>query len=239
MKHPTQEQLVLFYYGEARERVTLEEHLAGCQACAAAYRDLQRFLAQMEATVPERGEEYPAQVWARLRPRLSEARPGPWLWKRWALAGAMATLLVAAFLAGRFWPARQPAEPASAQARERILLLAVRDHLERSEMVLVELVNAGSDDGADISTEQRRAQDLVPAGRLYRQAALRAGETSLASVLDDLERLLVEVAHSPSPLSSPELEGFRRRIESGGLLFRIRILDSQVRSRHKAIWEGL
>ena len=115
----------------------------------------------------------------------------------------------------------------------------MRDHLERSEMVLVELVNAGSDDGADISTEQRRAQDLVPAGRLYRQAALRAGETSLASVLDDLERLLVEVAHSPSPLSSPELEGFRRRIESGGLLFRIRILDSQVRSRHKAIWEGL
>ncbi len=132
-----------------------------------------------------------------------------------------------------------PPEPASAQARERILLLAVRDHLERSEMVLVELVNAGSDDGADISTEQRRAQDLVPAGRLYRQAALRAGETSLASVLDDLERLLVEVAHSPSRLSSPELEGFRRRIESGGLLFRIRILDSQVRSRHKAIWEGL
>lgn len=239
MKHPTEEQLVLFYYGEGRERPALEEHLAGCPACAAAYRDLERFLAHVQAPVPERGEEYPAQVWARLRPRLSEARPRPWLWKRWALAGAMATLLVAAFLAGRFWPVRQPPEPASAQARERILLVAVRDHLERSEMVLVELVNSGGDGGADISTEQRRAQELVPTSRLYRQTALRAGETSLASVLDDLERLLIEVAHSPSRLSAPELDGFRGRIDSGGLLFRIRILDSQVRSRQKAIWEGL
>ena len=36
--------------------------------------------------------------------------------------------------------------------------------------------------------------------RLYRQAAVRAGEPGVASVLDELERVLIEVANSPPPV---------------------------------------
>jgi len=149
----------------------------------------------------------------------------------------MAGLVVAAFFAGRFWPGQvRPApQPIAQPVRERILLVAVGDHLERSQMVLLELVNSKPDGEVDISEEQQRAQDLVAANRLYRQTAARAGEAGLASVLEELERTLIEVAHRPTLLSSAEFEELRRRIEAQGILFKIRIIDSQVRQREQTI----
>ncbi len=150
----------------------------------------------------------------------------------WAPIGLAASLALA-FLLGRHWPHEAPA-PVSAAARERILLVAVGDHLERSEMLLVELVHAG-DDGrpVDISAQQQWAEDLLGANRLYRQTVMRAGEPGVASVLDELERLLVEVAHRPSSLSPSDLEGIRHRIESRGLLFRVRVIETQMREKEK------
>ena len=114
-----------------------------------------------------------------------------------------------------------------------ILLVAVGDHLERSQMVLVELVNAKGNGSVDITNEQHRAEDLLDENRLYRQTAAGIGETGLASVLDDLERVLLEVAHSPSRLSSQELGEIRRRIESEGILFKIRVIGSKVQAEER------
>jgi hypothetical protein len=50
--------------------------------------------------------------------------------------------------------------------------------------------------------------------------------------------VLLEVAHGPSRLSADELDGVRRRIEEGGLLFRVRVLGSQVREREKETGTG-
>ena len=145
----------------------------------------------------------------------------------------LAASLVLAFLLGRHWPHEAPA-PVSAAARERILLVAVGDHLERSEMLLVELVNAGTDgQPVDISAQQQYAEELVGANRLYRQTVVRAGEPGMASLLDELERLLVEVAHRPSSLSPSDLADIRSRIESRGLLFRVRVIETQVREKEK------
>jgi hypothetical protein len=152
---------------------------------------------------------------------------------------------VGAFLAGHFWPGRsQPQREArvqavSTQSRERILLVAVGDHLERSQMVLVELANTKPERTVDISAERQRAEDLVPANRLYRLTAERSGETGVANVLDELERTLIEIAHSPSRLSSLEFEDLRRRVEAQGILFKVRVVDSQVHAREKKAIEDL
>jgi hypothetical protein len=50
-------------------------------------------------------------------------------------------------------------------------------------------------------------------------------------VLDELERVLLEVAHSPSKLDSTEFEQVRQRIESQGILFKIRVVSSNLRER--------
>ena len=248
MRHLSEEELVLHHFGDADSPAALDAHLEECAACRAALAAVRADLAAVDVPEPpERGADYGAQVWARLQPRLAEprvvsieesparaaARPRPRWRQAWAPL-AVAASLVLAFLLGRHWPQAVAPPAVSAAARERILLVAVGDHLERSEMLLVELVNARTDGRAvDISTEQQWAEELVGANRLYRQTVARAGDPGVASVLDELERLLVEVAHRPSSLSPSELEEIRQRIESRGLLFRVRVIETQVREKEK------
>lgn len=245
MNHLSEEQLILFHYHEADEahdRNLMEQHLSACEICRSRLADLERELALLgEAPVPARPPEYGRQVWQRLRPRLMERpesfRAGFFAPRQWVVAGALAALIAGAFLAGRFLQIRRTpqAAPISAQARERILLLAVGNHLERSQMVLVELVNADGKGPVDIGPERRTARDLVEANRLYRQTATRDGDLGMANVLDDLERVLIEVANSPSEISSAQLDSIRRRIEAKGILFKIRVVGTQVQERERSV----
>jgi hypothetical protein len=149
--------------------------------------------------------------------------------------GAIAASLLLAFVLGRASRERElkVAQPIPGQARERILLVAVGEHLERSQMVLIELQNAGGNGPVDISSERQWAHELVPANRLYRQAAARAGEAGVASVLEDLERVLLEIATSPDQLENTGLEELRQRIEAQGILFKVRVIGSQMREREQ------
>ena len=98
-------------------------------------------------------------------------------------------------------------------------------------MALLEIVNTEATGEVDISTEQEWVRDLVPENRLYRQTAQQAGEAGMASLLDDLERVLLEISHSPSTLSSDEFDEIRQRIESQGIIFKVHVLGSDVRER--------
>jgi hypothetical protein len=246
--HPSDEQLVLFSYGEADGREAVAAHVEACVACQTTLRDLRRTLASVHThQIPERGDGYGADVWARIQDRLERAPARTWLsWfapRHLAFAGGIAVLLVAAFLAGRY-SLRSPSQqarvtPAPAgttpqvQVRDRVLLVAVSDHLERSQMVLVEMMNRPTDGQVDITATQEWARDLVPTNRMIRQTAYETGERVVADVLDELERLLVEIANSPSRLSSAEFQQIRQRIEAQGIVFKIRVLDSQMRHRER------
>ena len=234
MNHIDEDQLVLFYYGESGEAQIIENHLSGCESCRSQFRALQLVLNTVDsASVPERPADYGHAVWKRIEPRLA-VRRRPTIGLGWIWAPAMAALLVGAFLAGSLWQRTAAPRVAKNQSnekiRERILLVAVGDHLERSQMVLAELDNAPDGKGKlDISGERRMAQDLLDDNRLYRQTARTTGDNSMASVLDDLERVLLEIAHSPSEISSEQLNDLREQIESRGLLFKVRVLGSEAR----------
>jgi hypothetical protein len=240
VRHLSEEDLILRYYGEAGGAADAEAHLAECAACREAEEALRLTLAAADGLrVPERSEAYGTEVWARLAPRLQgrEDRLLRFPGRRGLLALlATAAALFVAFEAGRHWPKgpdEAPQRTASAPVRERILLVAVGDHLRRSQMVLVELVNAEGEGSVDVSAERETARNLVADSRLYRRTAASAGETGVASVLDDLERLLVEVANGPATLSSREVQELRERIESKGILFKVKVLGSQVQERQK------
>ena len=249
--HFSDDDLTLYYYGEGRRRADIEKHLDACAACASLYREISQTLAMVTAPeTPERGDQYGLEVWQRIRHKLPE-QDAPW-WTtffrhdRLVFAAAAAMLVLVAFVAGRAWP-RGPAvalAPGTAQSpsgapgsinagdtRQRILLTSVADHLDRSERVLTDIMNAPR---GDISSEQRWADDLLTTSRLYRQDAVDAGEQSVAAVLDELERSLLEIVNSPSKISAADLEQIRRRIDAAALLFKVRIMSDELRQREDA-----
>ena len=190
--HYTEDELILYYYGEHRRRDRVEQHLAGCVPCRESFQSLAAALALVsDPEVPARGDQYGLEVWQRIRHQLPE-QEAPW-WAVWtrpgrlALAGAAAVLVIAAFVAGRTWPGSSaPVQPTvavappagiGADAGERVRLAAVGDHLEQSERVLLEFVNAygTADQPADVRVPQQSAADLISANRLYRDASTAAG----------------------------------------------------------------
>ncbi len=248
MTHLSDDDLVLHYYGEDGVTPGARDHVAACGPCRDRLAALERALSAIAAApVPERGDSYGREVWDRIRPQLDTPEPVSlrrwwwsghlFTWPRLALAGGLAALLIAAFVAGRVWQSPPPG-PATAsaalQGQERILLVAVGHHLERSARMLVELTNLNGGATVNISMEQEQAADLIAANRLYRQAAVRAGENGLASVLDDLERVLVEVTNSPATLSAADVSDLRQRLDDTGLLFKVRVTESQVQQRQRA-----
>lgn len=244
MQHLSEEQLIAYCFGDAEDISAFKEHLAACGGCRRDLEELRQTLAAVEAVpVPERNEAYGREVWARLQPRLEEARERRARWRgwfqpqRWALAATVVAVLVVGILVGRF--TSPPGSPglSDEQVRERILLVAVGDHLERSQMVLIELVNAGGNGAVDISAEREWAEDLIADNRLYRLTAADTGDAALASLLEELGRVLLEIARSPSELSSEEFGQIRGRIEEQGILFKVRVLGSQVREREESGWE--
>jgi hypothetical protein len=211
--------------------------------------------------VPERGDQYGLEVWQRIRHKLPEPGLSGfsrfsrfWEFSGLGLAAAAALLMVGAFVGGRAWqraatpiptmatnsanPVPSPASSSNAEHRpnlenperpeNRILLTSVADHLDRSDRMLTDIMNAPR---GDISTEQRWATDLLDTSRLYRQDAVAAGEDSVASVLDELERSLIEIVHSPSRISAADLEQIRRRIDAASLLFKVRVMSDELRQR--------
>ncbi len=249
--HPTHDDLVLHYYGESGdETARLDLHLATCPECRAALGRLQQALALVEASSEgEPAAGYEATMWARLQGSLTA--PAPWwqrirqpLAMRWAVAAAMVTVAAVAFYAGRSGrgvvepdatapQAASAAAPAGAPARARLLDLEAGDHLMRAQFVLAELANGAGDDGASLDTERQRASDLVATNRLVRQSAALAGDDSLDLVLDDLERVLVEIANAPDDASDDDRAALKARIDTQSLLFRVRVLTDELRARQR------
>jgi hypothetical protein len=243
--HLSEDDLVLHYYGEtdSGDEGRAADHLAECEPCHASYTRLQRVLAAVEAAPgPEIAEGFERTVWARLEPSLHPS--SGWLsWfvfspARLVWSAAILALVTASFFAGRGWDRGVSGGPDTAAMasgmRERILLVDLGEHLDRSQTMLVDLVSAGGDGAVDISVERTRAEQLVEANRLYRQTAAAAGDGAIVDLLDELERVLVDIAASPGELSSVEMAEVRQRIDTAGLLFKVRVMSSQVRDRQKS-----
>lgn len=243
--HLTDDDLVLHYYGEMEraDETRAGSHLEACHACRENYGRLQRVMAFVDsAPALDAPDGFERIAWARLEPSLHTGRRG---WFRslrltpayLALAAGVIALVGAAFMAGRVMsktPAGAAVSTRAEQVRERILLVDIGEHLDRSQMVLVELVSAVDAGSVDVSSERARAEQLVAANRLYRQTAVSTGDAAMASVLDDLERVLVDIAAGPSTMSQDDLDSVRRRIASKELLFKVRVVSTEVRERQKA-----
>jgi hypothetical protein len=243
MKHLNEEELIDYYYGESDSPAAIDTHLRECSECAKNYASLTSDLsAIVPAPTPTRDADYCAKVWQSIRssvPVYEAPRKKSWfalhpMLNSWSggLAVAATCLLViaAAFFAGRLWEHRNTA-PSLAnnvngeQGKQRVVLVVLGDHLDRSERLLVELKHAGPSTEAPLQAE---ARDLLSTNRLYRESVKQTGDPALASALDHLERVLIEVSNQPAGLSQAKLEELQKEMNTDGLLFEVRVLRSRV-----------
>ena len=245
--HVTDDDLILHFYGEANsEAPRIDAHLAECADCRGNWNALQQTLKMVDSCdVPDAPEGFERVMWARVRPSLPDPKAAKSYWwspRVWAPIAGLAAVVAIAFISGRlFSPAGFPAAPAPDAAadarahREGVLLSALGDHFEQTEQLLVEIKNTPDARRVDLRFEQQTARDLVAAGRLYKATAEQSGDTQLAAMLEDLERVLVDVAAGPDHMNTKDLKSLRARIEDDSLLFKVRALTTAVREREKAL----
>ena len=241
--HLTEDELILHYYGETdrADESRIVSHLASCGDCQSADQQLRRVMTMVDSAAPvEAPDGFERTAWARLEPALDGNRPAGWramfAVPQWAMAGGVAALVLAAFVAGRFSGGEAVVTtPTTAAVVEfepaRVLNNEVGDHLDRTQMMLVELANAETDHGDVLAGEQVRAADLVAANRLIRQSAMQSGDSAVVDILEDLERVLLEIANAPADASSNQLTDLQSQITTEDLLFRLRVIASEMRQR--------
>src|SRR5258707_15520023 len=128
MKHPKEEELIAYQDGQLENRAMITAHLADCPECQAELARIDALLAAINSIpVPEPAEDYGHRVWQQISPRLPEKRAHWWDFlfsepktvgwlapRRWVAAGAIATLVLAAFIAGRLSKPVVPGTPVAA-----------------------------------------------------------------------------------------------------------------------------
>jgi hypothetical protein len=249
--HPTDDDLVLRFYGEQppEDAARLDLHLRACSSCQDAWAELSETLRLVDnATVPEPPDGFERVMWAKVQQALPAPRRSLWTWRQLVPAASLAAVVIAVVaLTFRSRPAAPaqsaPERPAMAKAAtgstdstqsERVLLTALDDHFEQTQLLLTELLNA-PDGGGEFAYERTTADDLVASGRLYRITAEQIGKKHLAAMLDELEPVLTEVARSSERVNRNDLKSLRSQIDGESLLFKVRAVSNEIRERQQEI----
>lgn len=252
-KHTTiQIQLYDFIQGglSESERETVAAHLRTCAACAAEADEVRSLIAAHAGGHADPAASLPPAFWTTLLnevdTRIATQPPAqPWYRKladwmkpaptpqyRIALTGA--ALLIVAGSALITWRvmrhAPDPVPPAVADAVSAdtpavATPTRLQKYLHRSRTLLVGVANMNvpGDQPADLQAEREASRALVLEARALRQEPLDANS---ARLINDLEKIQIELANMSPDDASPGVDMIRQGIESKNLLFKLRIAET-------------
>jgi hypothetical protein len=249
MTHLNAEEMIAHLYGEGDKA----KHLESCAECAKAYAALKSDMAEMEfPEPPDRDDSYGARKWASLAPLLVSYQAPQQTWlgsplrRAFSFAVVCALLIACAFLGGRLWERKQTSRSsdiASGQKPrpveqtappERIVVVVLSDHLDRSERLLVELKHANAEGTGLASPLRDEARTLLVANRICRQKAGPDDDPRLAPALERLNQLLEELANQSDTPDPETLTRLQHDVNVDGLLFEVRVLRSGLPERPAA-----
>lgn len=226
------------------ERAATLDHMATCDACR---RDHAESLALLEAfardPVRDAEPDIPlAFLVSRVEARLDAAlasRPWRWGWALGALGLAASLAVVVPALVSRIVPGPKAEAPAVAMGDDALRRLernmareqAVR-YLNEAQDVLVTMAAQPRDcdrDKArvDVGDEAQRSQELLTRRTLLVEMD-QEGLTSARPVLEDVDRVLREVASLRSCARAGDVERVRRDLEERRLLMKIRLMSREL-----------
>ncbi|MFC1583675.1 anti-sigma factor family protein [Candidatus Neomarinimicrobiota bacterium] len=236
----------LYHELNSRQQKTFDQHLVSCSICAAEYEQLSWTLKVMDhRQIPAIDTDYWQNYWARLSDRLPEKTPRVFWpdWRSWfppvafpgrpALIPLIAALLLIAtgIFIGRTTLLHGPGPGAAIQATvfDPSLISEFNElassYLERSKMVLMGLDNFDprSDDPAALNVSRHRdlSQELLHQGRMLRNHQVAAADPRLQILIDEIERVLLQVANSSGEDPMWTVRMAQEGIDKNSILLRI------------------
>ena len=213
----------------------LETHLAECPACRAELSARTSVLSNVHPDRSEPDDEFWHAFTDTVMEKVERTSRQPFIYtlfpvnQPWILRVAAAVLLVATGIAiGRAGLLEQPGFHSTEEEPlvnvSTAALSGTFEVLERSRTLLLDLVNTDSAEGApNLEQRQRVAEELATrSAELYEQ--LSPGEQArLRALLQDLEVILLQIAHIESGTDIPGIEMIRDGVDRSAVLFKIEL----------------
>lgn len=241
-----QELLILYLEDELDEktRAALETRLVNEPDLAAELEELRDVLGDVEEGLPrEPGNDYWRNFYQRLQPKLEKQslleKIQNWLSPGHGMnygraAVALSTLVIAVSASLYFTVLKHPSvgkitvSEVKIEKTESIMSLVVNKHLDKSRLLLEEMVNIS--DSGELLEEQleytkEKGQRLLGINRAYQAAAKKNGNAELEDLLADLELVLMEIANIDVDDASYAIPGLKKVIRKKNLLIKIEIIN--------------
>ncbi len=247
-------QLYEYLRGElsAEESQRLSDHLERCIQCRAACDAVRDTLQILPATDTDPASTLPRAFWLevlqevehRITPHPASVPPSgrleAWLRARHApgrrLVLGFASLVLVAVSALITWQVLRhdaPSQLAETQAERQDTVqtagaspdLRLQQYLQKSRILLTGVTHlpVRDDIPVDFSIERRASRELVSESRFLKQ---RFYDDRSVRLIDDMQKVLIELANADEHVPSTNLALVREGIERENLLFRLRIAES-------------
>lgn len=238
----------------------LQDHMATCDGCAHAFAQMEQTLAiTAEVKEPALSESYWENYYEQLEERIAEANRPVFNWKRLGLVdrlrgfmiprpvmqwSAALALVLFGVLIGRQWASGPASVSNPGEITTQIdpaltpvqLTEKTEQYLDRSKVLLLGLVNfdVNEDDPAylNLSRQQEIAGELVLEAAYLKEELAGSREQQLAVLVEELERILLQIANLELQEDVPSIELIQRGVDQGALLMKIN-LEKMKRSEER------
>lgn len=233
---------------DTAEERELQNHLATCAACRDTLAEMQQALDTVGMPHrPEMPDHFWEGYWHRLVQRMEkETQPAPnslaervweWLREKWSrqplllplarTAGVLA-LLILGVVIGHYWWPRETA-PVAEVTPPPVAAMPARasQWLDRSEILLVGIMNEDLSDPGQIDFSHQRAisRHLVTEARTLSQELDPSAHRQLIQLIGQLELVLLQIANLDAEQDLSGVELVRDGIAREGLLLKINIAE--------------
>ncbi len=226
----------------------VQRHLAGCASCRRELDGLRRTLSHFPEVRPDPAADCPPEFWQELIEAVDHRLPPPSVRIPWSVRFAAiiqditgpalrpslalgAVFLLAVSIVATWQLFRHEPSPAAVQMaapaaiRPRPADIRVQNYLRKSRILLVGIANmpAAQDAQLNLKPEREASRALVREARYLLQQDIDPGSER---VIEDMEKVLIELSNIREQSEIPELEIIRGGIERENLLFKIRITEA-------------
>ena len=160
------------------------------------------------------------------------------LWRGLSYAAACALLVACAFVGGRLWERRQahmtavehpqPAPQQAAHPPQRVVVVVLSDHLDRSERLLVELKHADAGSAEMVSPLRDEARSLLAANRICQKSAKKDRRSGARNRAGSAGSSAGGAGQPAGGLNSATITRLQDEMNADGLLFEVRVLRSRI-----------